>query len=170
MPDSEVPFPQTSPVTRPRDLPVSYTRLVPPPRPPRLRPTSQSSSVRFDSNSGVWTDVTLSAYLDSPTTQNEYGGRSFIDMEKRPSEAISPARELSSPTLGFEDTMPPAQNEDLMKESSDHASDSVYSTHTDGGGGCPFKERSTMRNVFLVLSCAGAMAINVGELACARDC
>ena len=96
-------------------------------------------------------------------TQKSYMEASFIEMRKDPMETILPAREMCSPTLGVGDPFvsPPPNDRDPAKKSSDTKSSySVYSnvsapgSHSEGN-------RSTVRSVFLVLSCAGAMMINV---------
>lgn len=53
---------------------------------------------------------------------------------------------------------PPAHERDLTKNSSKLATDSSYSVR-------PAEKRSRVKSVFLVLSCAGSMIINVGGLA-----
>lgn len=148
---------------------VSPSPLRPPPRPPRLRPSSRSSSVVSDPNgsnqnttSELWADVTLSTFPPEDkipiTTHREYLRGSFIDMHKGPTEAVSPVRELSSPTLGTGDTTP-IDYLGLAKKTSERATSMTFSDR----GSQRAKRRSTVRSVFLVLSCAGAMIINVGK-------
>ncbi|KAF9649381.1 MFS general substrate transporter [Thelephora ganbajun] len=72
-----------------------------------------------------------------------------------------PIRELTSPTLGVEDTSSPAHDEDHAK-SSEQTTNSTYSHHSDGGVPAS-KTRSAIKSTFLVLSCAGAMIINTAN-------
>lgn len=145
--------------------------LVPPPRPPRLRPPSRSSSIFTDPsgsnqtpNSGIWPEGTLATLLNQsqdnflPATYKDHIRGSFMNMDKEPTEASSPAREQSSPTLGAGDGASPAPDGDHSKKSG-----STYSNRSisDAPLSHPAANRSTMRSVFLVLSCAGAMIINV---------
>lgn len=168
--------PPTSTVSPPLSLPSA--RLRPPPRPPRLRPTSRSGASPSDAsgsnanaNSGLWTDVPLEAFFDYPqdeilTTQKDYAEGSFIDMHKDPAEAVSPTRDLSSPAPGVGDTFsPPSHDGDRTKKrDSGQTTKSVSSVHSDSGAASshPAKSRSATKSAFLVLSCAGAMIINVG--------
>ena len=166
MPGSNPPFTVTSTVDPP---------LLPPPRPPRLRPPSRSSSVATDLNtanqasgSGIWADATLTSLFDpsqekfAPVAHKDYIRASFVNMDKGSNEAITPAREMSSPTLGLGDATPPVQYGDRDKKSS-----GTFSRRSGNGSPSshPAESRSTLRSVFLVLSCAGAMIINVSGLA-----
>jgi len=159
MSDSQPPFSPTSPVVQP--LPLHHpTRLVPPPRPPRLRPDSRSSSVVTDSRDSTpnWTEVTLADLLDRsqetlpPTGYRNHIRGSYVDMHKEPSEAISPVRESSSPT---------ATQDGDGKRSSKQTTKSAYSSDASSPSPHPAHSRSAVKSAFLVLSCAGAMIINV---------
>ena len=161
MPGSNPPFTSTSTVD---------PTLFAPPRPLRLRPPSRTSSVATDLNaanqasgSGIWADTTLTSLYDlsqekfPPAVYRDYVRTSFVNMDKGSREAITPAREMSSPTLGLGDAMPPMQYGDREKRSSEtivRRSGSLSSSH-------PAESRSRLMSVFLVLSCAGAMIINV---------
>ena len=155
MPGSQPPFPLTSTVTPPLSLPYP-NRPLPPPRPPRLRPASRSSSVLTDPNGRnstpnpeIWTDVTLATFFDSqdkilPSAHKDYIRGSFIDM-------YNDALDAESPTFRGTDTPPtPA------KQSSEQTIKSAYTN-----GSAPVSGRSKLKSVGLVLSCAGAMIINV---------
>lgn len=90
-------------------------------------------------------------------------GASFIEMRNDLVETASPARDMVSPTLGVGDgfVSPIPNNQDPAKKSSDTKSSySVYSNES-APPSHPANNRSTVRSVFLVLSCAGAMIINV---------
>lgn len=162
MPGSIPPFTATSTVDRSRSPPL---------RPPRLRPPSRSSSVATDLNaanqasgSGIWADTTLTSFYDPsqekfpPAVYRDYVRASFVNMEKGSTEAITPAREMSSPTLGMGDGMPPMQYGDREKKSSET---NGRRSRSGSSSSHPGVDRSMLRTVFLVLSCAGAMIINV---------
>ena len=88
-----------------------------------------------------------------------------MDMQKDPVMAFPPARELTSPTLGVGDMLsPPTNDGHPAKKSSEQTTKSMYSVHSDSSAppSHPAETRSRLRSVFLVLSCAGAMIINVG--------
>jgi len=97
---------------------------------------------------------------------------SFIEMRKDLTGAVPSPRDMGSPTLGLGDPFmsPPRDDRDPKKKSSD--TKSVYSVHSDGTAppSYPASNRSTVRSVFLVLSCAGSMIINVSgtRLVCPR--
>lgn len=162
MPGSQPPSPSTSPVIQPLSL-SHPIRLARPPRPPRLKPDSRSSLTLTDANITTpnWTDATLSELLDKsqdtlPTAgyRNHVRG-SYIDMHKDPVEAGSPVREFTSPS-----------GDDVVqvgKKSGELMTDSTYSRRSGSGTLSlhPAHSRSALRSAFLVLSCAGAMIINV---------
>jgi len=79
-------------------------------------------------------------------------------MRKEPVEAVPPMRDLASPTVGAGHVL--SGDGDPVKKSGEQTTKSMYSVQSDGSPH-PAKKRSTMRSVFLVLSCAGAMVINV---------
>ena len=166
--------PPTSTATPPLFLPPAHLR---PPRPPRLRPPSRDSNTS-NANSGTWTELTLGASFDylldkrptTGTTQKSFMDASFIDMRKVPDETVSPARVMGSPTLGVGDALsPPPNDRDPAKKSTETRS--VYSVHSNGSAppSHPANSRSTLRSVFLVLSCAGSMIINVSALCFRRS-
>jgi len=148
--------------------------LLPPPRPPRLRPPSRSSSVGTDpdsaTNSGVWPDVTLATLVDqedkllAATYYKHYIRESFMDMDS--TETISPVRD--SPMLGARHKLLPEG--DRSGASSELKRDRSFGRHSDGHP--PPNNRSKLRSVCLVLSCTGAMIINVSPpriVLCARS-
>lgn len=149
-------IPAMSDPTTPFSPAFAIDPLLPPPRPPRIRPPSRSSSVGTDlnsTNSGVWPDVTLATLIDQDkiprgTYYKDYIRDSFMDS----TDTISPVRDSTTPMLGFK--LPPALDGDHPKTSSD-----TYTRRSDGAQ-TP-NNRSKVRTVCLVLSCAGAMIINV---------
>ena len=169
---SDSPFsPPTSTDTALEFLPP----LLPPPRPPRLRPPSRDSNAsNTNTHPGTLTDVPLGPSFDYPadktpptaTTKKDYARGSFMDMHQHPGEAVSPTRDLITPTPWVEDTLtPPTMDGDTIKRSGELAK-STYSV-SDGGSPLPHPStgRSAVRSVFLVLTCAGAMIINVSGVA-----
>jgi len=156
-------------MTGPRPpFPPTFTvdPLLPPPRPPRIRPPSRSSSVATDPyNSGVWPEVTLATLINQPEDKfypnpysyyKDYVRESFIDMRMDSTDTISPIGD--SPIHGLGHKFPPLH--DPSKLSGEQKTDSTYSRPTVTGAPIP-STRSKLRSVCLVLSCTGAMIINV---------
>ena len=149
-----------------RPFPPTFTvdpLLSPPARPPRLRPPSRSSSVATDLDhtpiSGVWPDVTLATLINdsedklpgAPYPYYKDYRRSFMHMDS--TDTFSPVRDSGLDVI--EDK--PLHIRDRVKTGSD----------LRRGGSCRTNSAATPRSkvmsVFLVLSCAGAMVINVSS-------
>jgi len=161
MSDSPLPYSPASPDFQPH----SPTPLLPPLRPPRLRPDSRSSSVltsptgsNSNADSGVWSDVTLAAFLEHqgrklPGMQKDFTRTSPVDMYP------ATIRALSSPT---EDTLSPTYDGDRAWRS-ELTTNNTCGHHGDSGHPPPHpaSTRTTMMSVLLVLTCSGAIIINV---------